>query len=54
VMRQDPDLPVECGCHHGIRIAVKHRGIRGDHSNVHHALAILRAFSTASSIPPTM
>jgi hypothetical protein len=54
VVGQDADLPVIGGRDDRVRLAVKHRGRRRDDRNVHHALASFRAFSTASSIPPTM
>jgi hypothetical protein len=54
VMRQNADQPIKSWRDHRVRLAVKHRGIGRDHSNVHHALASFFAFSTASSIPPTM
>ena len=54
VARQDADLPVERRSDYGIGFAVKHRRFGRNHCDMHHELASFCAFSTASSIPPTM
>jgi hypothetical protein len=54
VVRQDADLAVVRGRDYRVRLAVKHGCFRRNHRDLHLALASLRAFSTASSIPPTM
>src|SRR6476661_2110079 len=54
VVRQDADLAVVRGRDHRIGLAVKHGRLGRNHRDLHHALASLRAFSTASSMPPTM
>lgn len=54
VAGQNPDLAVECGRSDGIRIAVEHSRLRRDDRDPHHELESFLAFSTASSIVPTM
>ena len=54
VARQDADLPIERRSDYGIGFAVKHRRFGRNHRDMHHELASFCAFSTASSIPPTM
>src|SRR5512138_1515088 len=54
VIRQDADLAVEGRRHHGVRFTVEHRGLGRDNRDLHHELASFLAFSTASSMPPTM
>jgi hypothetical protein len=54
VIGQNADLPIEGGRDDRVRLAVKHRSIGRDDRNVHHALASFLAFSTASSMLPTM
>src|SRR6476646_4426943 len=54
VIRQDADLAVEGRRHDGVRFTVEHRGLRRDNRDLHHELASFLAFSTASSIAPTM
>jgi hypothetical protein len=45
---------VERRRHDGVGVAVEHSGLGGDDRDTHHALASFFAFSTASSMPPTM
>lgn len=40
--------------YHGVGVAVEHSRLGGDDRDTHHALASFLAFSTASSMPPTM
>src|SRR5689334_23043840 len=54
MIRQNADLTVEGGRDDGVRFTVEHRGLRRDHSDLHHELASFFDFSTASSMPPTM
>src|SRR6266850_1770292 len=54
VPRKDTYLPVNRGSHDGAGVAIEHRRLGGNYCDVHHALASFLAFSTASSIPPTM
>src|ERR1044071_5358732 len=54
VIRQDADLAVERRRHDGVRFTVEHRGLGRDNRDLHHELASFLAFSTASSMPPTM
>ena len=54
VIRQDADLAIECGRNYRVRFTVEHRRLGRDHRDTHHALASFFAFSTASSMPPTM
>jgi hypothetical protein len=54
VVRQDADLAIMGGDHDRIRRPIKHRRFRRDHRHMHQALASFFAFSTASSIEPTM
>lgn len=54
VVGKNPHLPVERRRRDGIRIAVEDSRLRRDDRDSHHALASFLAFSTTSSIPPTM
>jgi hypothetical protein len=51
---KDTDFSVERRCHNGISVAVEHSRLGGNDRDSHHELASFLAFSTASSIPPTM
>ena len=51
---QDPDRPVIGRRPEGVGLTIKDGRIGRDDRDVHHALASFLAFSTASSIPPTM
>jgi len=54
VIRQDADLAIERGRDDRVRFPVEHRRLGRDHRDLHHELASFFAFSTASSMPPTM
>jgi hypothetical protein len=54
VIRQDADFAVESGRDHRVCFPVEHRRLGRDHRDLHHEFASFFAFSTASSIPPTM
>lgn len=54
VVRQDADLAVVGGYLKAFGLPVKDGAVRRNHRDAHHAAAILAAFSTASSMPPTM
>jgi hypothetical protein len=54
VVRQNPHLAVERRRDNRVGIAVEHSGLGGNNRDSHHELASFFAFSTASSIPPTM
>jgi len=54
VARQNADLAVECRRGDRVRIAVEHSRLRGDDRDPHHELDSFLAFSTTSSIVPTM
>ena len=54
VMGQDAHLPVEGRRVHGVGLPIEDGRLRRDDRDPHHALAIFLAFSTASSMPPTM
>ena len=54
VIWQDADFAVEGGRDDRVRFTVEHRRFGRDHRDLHHELASFLAFSTASSMPPTM
>jgi hypothetical protein len=54
VVGKDPHLSIERRRRDGIRVAVEDSRLRGDDRDSHHALASFLAFSTTSSMPPTM
>ena len=54
VIRQDTDLAVEGGRYDRVRFTVEHSRFGGNHRDMHHELASFLAFSTASSMPPTI
>ena len=54
VARQNADFTVECRRGDGICFAVEHSRLRRDDRDPHHELESFLAFSTASSIVPTM
>ena len=51
---KDTDFSVKRRRHDGVGVAVEHSRLGGDDRDPHHELASFLAFSTASSIPPTM
>ena len=54
VARENADFAVVCRRNDGIRIAVEHSRFGRDDRNPHHELESFLAFSTASSIVPTI
>jgi hypothetical protein len=54
MVRQDADLAVERGRNDCVRLSIEYRRFRRDNGDLHHDPASFFAFSTASSIPPTM
>jgi hypothetical protein len=54
VTGKDTNLTVKRRRHYGVGVAVEHSCLRGDDRDSHHEVASFLAFSTASSIPPTM
>src|SRR5581483_672216 len=54
VIGQDAHLTVERRGDDGVRVAVEHSRLRRDYRDSHHEPASFFAFSTASSIVPTM
>jgi hypothetical protein len=54
VIRQYAHFPIERRCDDRVRFAVEHTRFRADDRDLHHELASFLAFSTASSMPPTM
>ena len=54
MVRQNADLTVVRGRDDRVRLAVEHCRLGGDDRDSHHPLASFLAFSTASSMPPTM
>src|SRR5882762_4098965 len=54
VAGQNPQQPVKCGRHDGVRLPVENRAFRGDDRDVHQAEAIFLACATTSSMPPCM
>jgi hypothetical protein len=51
---KDADFTVKRRRYHSVGVAVEHSRLRGDDRDSHHELASFLAFSTASSMPPTM
>ena len=54
VAGKDTDFAVERRRHYGVGVAVEHSRLGGNDRDSHHEAASFLAFSTASSIPPTM
>lgn len=54
VVREYTNLAVEGRCRHGIRLPVEDSRLRRNDRDSHHDPASFFAFSTTSSIPPTI
>src|SRR3954462_13728418 len=53
-VRQNADLSVESWRNDRVSLSVEHRGLGGDHRDLHHPLASCLARAITSSIPPCM